>query len=758
VFTYRWREDGSDADLLPGDPVTETFTVAGQEWTWEFPGRNECSLCHTDAAGTVLGVKARHLNSSLTYPGTGRTANQLVTLNRLGFFTPSIDESRLPDILTSVHIGDEGASLERRARSYLDINCAHCHQPNATTQAVFDARLETPPYYQNVINVVPNDALGITGARLVKPGDAPLSVLHRRVGSLQEGVEMPPLAKNVVDAEAITLLTRWIESLDPATAPTGPVTDPAPRDFLAPDLTLAFPGQASTVEGPFTVNLSATEPIIGLAPDDFSISNGVVSTIEGSGSFWSINVTPNQPGSGSLDLLSDRITDLNGNANLALVSPLSFDYVDNGNPDNQLANGGFENGLAAWDTGGTVSLSGIAATGAQSVRIGRESYVVQSLALSGGSDHVFSGSLRSVNGSAIAQAGLTFWDANGVWITDEILDLAPGQDFESFDLEFTAPAGANSVSLWIYTTDGTVIVDDLELVPGGNGSGNGGGFGGPNLLANGDFEAGTASWDTGGTATPIADAFGGTLAAQLDNLSFVVQTIPVSEGDEIALEGAYFTTGSSERREIGFSFWREDGTWVTDRTLVVEEAESYSPLLVTTQVPEGTARLTVWAWNGEGNGTFVIDELVVTRNADAPENLFTNGDFESGGISPWDTGGTGVQIVAEARTGAGAARIAGDSFIVVSPATSEGETYRMSGYYTTTGPGTYREAGFSFWGGSGEWLGDSTILLDPATGYTAFSVDAEAPTGAVSVSTWIFSGAGATTTVDDLRLEQPSGN
>jgi uncharacterized repeat protein (TIGR03806 family) len=256
-FTYRWNEAGTDAELLPGAAVDATVTVNGTQRQWHFPSRTECATCHSSAAGRVLGVKTRQLNGDLLYPKTGRTANQLVTLNRLGFFTTTINESTLATVLTSKRQDDSTATLERRARSYLDVNCSHCHQPAAPTQAAFDARLETPPFFQNLINVTPGNNLGISGARLVSPGRPDLSIVHRRAGSLAPGVAMPPIVKNLVDESGLQLLADWINSLDPASVPTGPSSGTPPRDHTPPTLTLTKSGTDPVVTAPFTVTLTA---------------------------------------------------------------------------------------------------------------------------------------------------------------------------------------------------------------------------------------------------------------------------------------------------------------------------------------------------------------------------------------------------------------------------------------------------------------------------------------------------------------------
>ena len=221
--TYKWRGDNSDADLLVTN-LAERFLVqtAGgiRTQTWYYPSRQDCQTCHTERAGGALGVKTRQLNGDCLYPN-GRTDNQLRAWNHIGLFAPAISEadiSRYPRLASQTNLT---RSVEERARSYLDANCANCHRPGGTV-AFFDARYDTPLAQQGLIN---GDVLfnqGIDHARVIAPNDPWRSIALLRVES-PSGDKMPPLAHNVLDRNGAALLREWIGSLEgkPVLPPPG---------------------------------------------------------------------------------------------------------------------------------------------------------------------------------------------------------------------------------------------------------------------------------------------------------------------------------------------------------------------------------------------------------------------------------------------------------------------------------------------------------------------------------------------------------
>lgn len=216
--TYRWNEAGTDAELL-ADGASRDYTITDAQGStttrrWDFPSRSDCRTCHTTNADNVLGVRSHQINGNTFYQNSGRSANQLETWNHLGIFGSSFgarDPAALP---RSVNPMDPHASLDHRARSYLDANCSHCHHPDGVS-ANFNASFNTPLATQGIVNGLINRPLNNVDERVVKPGDPTLSLMHLRP-SLVGGAQMPPLGKNVVDEKGVALIEDWIRSMNPA--------------------------------------------------------------------------------------------------------------------------------------------------------------------------------------------------------------------------------------------------------------------------------------------------------------------------------------------------------------------------------------------------------------------------------------------------------------------------------------------------------------------------------------------------------------
>jgi uncharacterized repeat protein (TIGR03806 family) len=213
AYTYVWNDEQTDATLAPPQGDERTFVVqdkaapGGQRrLDWRFASRTDCLVCHMAKAATVLGFKPQQLDREVHHGG--KAENQVQVLERLGLFLEPVKQPKLPK---PTH--PEIAALERRARDYLHVNCAHCHQTGGASAATIDLNVETAPDRMKLFGAPPTQGLfGIENATLLTPAEPYHSVLLYRMAKLGSG-HMPHLGSSLVDADGVRLVRDWIAAL-----------------------------------------------------------------------------------------------------------------------------------------------------------------------------------------------------------------------------------------------------------------------------------------------------------------------------------------------------------------------------------------------------------------------------------------------------------------------------------------------------------------------------------------------------------------
>jgi len=205
-YSYEWNAGQTDATLVT---ATTTKSVNGQTWT--FPESADCLRCHTDSAVFALGPEIAQLNRNFYYPSTGRTRNQLATLDAVHLFASSLPAA--PASLANLPSpSDTSRTLSERARSYLHANCSNCHRPGGGTPASIDLRYGTALSSSGACNSPLLGDLGVTGANIITPGNPSASVVYLRMNK-RGADQMPPFASALVDTDGAALISSWIQSL-----------------------------------------------------------------------------------------------------------------------------------------------------------------------------------------------------------------------------------------------------------------------------------------------------------------------------------------------------------------------------------------------------------------------------------------------------------------------------------------------------------------------------------------------------------------
>jgi parallel beta-helix repeat protein len=214
--SYVWNDEQTEAYLaMAGDTIDVEWVHSDGEKrrnNYLVPNVNQCKGCHATSNGMApIGVKARHLNRQFDY-GDARE-NQLTHWSKAGMLTGAPDASRAP---RAVAWDDTAADLNDRARVWLEINCAHCHQPGGNAQnSGLDLRLsQRDPTKLGVLKPPVAAGTGSGGMQYdILPGKPDKSIMLVRLRSTHPDIMMPELGKRLVPDEAVELIRQWISAM-----------------------------------------------------------------------------------------------------------------------------------------------------------------------------------------------------------------------------------------------------------------------------------------------------------------------------------------------------------------------------------------------------------------------------------------------------------------------------------------------------------------------------------------------------------------
>lgn len=212
---YVWNADETEAELeMAADPVRVTYRhPSGRILTFDYqiPNANQCKGCHEKAKTTVpIGPKARNLNRDFAYASGSK--NQLAYWTEAGYLRGAPDAAHAPRV---VAWNDPSAPLEERARAYLDVNCAHCHnaQGPANNSGLYLSYTETDPMRLG-FHKVPVSAGNASGGLLfdLVAGHPEESILIHRMESTAPKILMPELGRSLVHQEGVQLIRDWLRN------------------------------------------------------------------------------------------------------------------------------------------------------------------------------------------------------------------------------------------------------------------------------------------------------------------------------------------------------------------------------------------------------------------------------------------------------------------------------------------------------------------------------------------------------------------
>lgn len=209
ALVYKWNDEQTEAErLVLGEEVPVQWKDERGELqaiNYTIPSQPQCKSCH-DFGGELkpIGPTARNLSKN----------DYLVKWHEEGVL------EGLPEDETGMSLVDymdKSNNLSLRARSWLEINCAHCHRKEgpAKNTGLYLLASETEPYRIGINKPPVAAGRGSGGHKFsIVPGNPDASILVHRIESLELGEMMPELGRKLEHTEGVELIRSWIASMD----------------------------------------------------------------------------------------------------------------------------------------------------------------------------------------------------------------------------------------------------------------------------------------------------------------------------------------------------------------------------------------------------------------------------------------------------------------------------------------------------------------------------------------------------------------
>lgn len=218
ALDYVWNDAQTDAELnIVGDSKKVSYIDhdgSTKHIDYSVPNKNQCKNCHNlKNVQMPIGPKVRYLNKEFNYVDGKK--NQLDKWTEVGYLTGYHKDENLTNKIADA-FDEKSGTLEERAKSYLEINCAHCHrrEGSANTSGLFLLLSEKDPESWGVMKS-PVAAGSASGNNLydVVPGKPDESILVYRMTDNNPEIRMPELGRSVQHKEAVALVRKWIAEM-----------------------------------------------------------------------------------------------------------------------------------------------------------------------------------------------------------------------------------------------------------------------------------------------------------------------------------------------------------------------------------------------------------------------------------------------------------------------------------------------------------------------------------------------------------------